>query len=315
MALKWQNPPLLLPLRKPLLFWPTKTHPLLYALDKQSPERVKLLLETGCDPNAGPERAMSPLFVVGDSPHSGPSFDRGFVFSREAALDMVRLVLAHGCDVHAERHDRQTPLFSLTKSGLHEAMEALVERGADTEVGPGPPDGSFMTTPFALACDVWRAPGELSLRASAAEKCATVRELIRIGVQLVPTPSAADFHGRGQLPESHLRDAAVQAPAPVVDGTFDAAPMPSIKLMKAAIKQAGLSVADLFEKPDVVKRYRLARRKNAPADYAAEYLRLADLVRFLGDNGGDDASATVAARKAAREPLIARFEETRPPLF
>ena len=140
-------------------------------------------------------------------------------------------------------------------------------------------------------------------------------------MRLVPTPPPPDFNGRCQLPEAHLREAAGQVPTPsslpppVIDNAYDAAPVPSIKLMKAAIKRAGLSTSDLFEKPDVVRRYRLARRKNAPADHAAEYLRLADLVRFLIDNGADDAGATVAARKAAREPLIARFEDTRPPLF
>jgi ATP-dependent DNA helicase PIF1 len=49
------------------------------------------------------------------------------------------------------------------------------------------------------------------------------------------------------------------------------APTPSIRDMKAAILQAGLGVADLVEKSDVVERYRqaLARRTNAGAPTAA----------------------------------------------
>ena len=50
-------------------------------------------------------------------------------------------------------------------------------------------------------------------------------------------------------------------------------PTPSIKEMKAAIVAAGLSVADLVEKADVVERYREALAKEAPKEAAARRRR------------------------------------------
>ena len=77
--------------------------------------------------------------------------------------------------------------------------------------------------------------------------------------------AAPSFATAGGVPAAP-RFASVPPPPAFVPASAPApAPAPSIRTMKAAIVAAGLSVADLVEKRDVVERYRQALAAARPA--------------------------------------------------
>ena len=112
--------------------------PLTLAIGANSLECTRLLLDAGCDPNAGNMGYASPFFCALSSS----------VGDRDKKIAIVRLLVEAGCNVNARCLDGATVLFGLAKASLHEVVEAVVARGADTEYGPGPPDGSYMMPPL-----------------------------------------------------------------------------------------------------------------------------------------------------------------------
>ena len=102
--------------------------PLTLAIGANSLECARLLLDAGCDPNAGSEGYASPLFFV---PNCG--------LGRDEKIALVRALVEAGCNVNVKALDGATALFDMSKAGLHEVLEAVVELGADMELGPGPP--------------------------------------------------------------------------------------------------------------------------------------------------------------------------------
>ena len=265
-------------------------------------ECTRLLLDAGCDPNAGNMGYASPFWCALTS-----------VDDRDKKIAIVRLLVEAGCNVNAKTLDGATVLFGLAKASLHEVVEAVVARGADTEYGPGPPDGSYMTPPLAFACAWNGMPPHLVARyggTALVDKIATVREMIRLGSKLVPRGAPSRNHPA--TPEAMLRRWATAAGPPhKADDLRTAVADLKIKDMRAIITRAGLSHGDCVEKSDLRARTREALEKTAPAN---ELLRLADLIDHLIEGGGDDAE-TREARQAARAPLIEAFEEARPALY
>lgn len=100
---------------------PKGTNALNHALDVPGLERTRLLLDHGADPNE----------VLG---HSGTSFHIAIGKGRELAL--LKLLVAHGADVHARRPDSRSPYQVAMQQGYHEAASWLAELGAATEVTP-----------------------------------------------------------------------------------------------------------------------------------------------------------------------------------
>ena len=273
------------------------------AIGANSLECTRLLLDAGCDPNAGNMGYASPFFCALSSS----------VGDRDKKIAIVRLLVEAGCNVNAKCLDGATVLFGLAKASLHEVVEAVVARGADTEYGPGPPDGSYMTPPLAFACAWNDMPPHLVAiygGTALADKIATVREMIRLGSKLVPRGAPSRKHHA--TPEAMLRRWATAAGPPhKADDLRTAVADLKIKDMRAIITRAGLSHGDCVEKSDLRARTCEALEKTAPAN---ELLRLADLMDHLIEGGGDDAE-TREARQAARAPLIEAFEEARPALY
>ena len=265
-------------------------------------ECARLLLDAGCDPDAGSVGYASPLFFV---PKCG--------LGRDEKIALVRLLVEAGCNVNVKALDGATALFDLTKAGLHEVLEAvIIERGADTELGPGPPSGSYMTPPLAFACAWSDMPPHIAARypSALADRIATVRALICLGSKLIPRGVPSRTHR--MTPEAMLRRWATAAGPPhKADALRTAVADLKIKDMRAIITRAGLSHGDCVEKSDLRARTREALEKTAPAN---ELLRLADLVDHLIEGGGDDAE-TREARQVVRAPLIEAFEEARPALY
>ena len=277
--------------------------PLTLAIGANSLECTRLLLDAGCDPNAGNMGYASPFFCALSSS----------VGDRDKKIAIVRLLVEAGCNVNARCLDGATVLFGLAKASLHEVVEAVVARGADTEYGPGPPDGSYMTPPLAFAC-AWNGmpPHLVALYGGTAlvDKIATVREMIRLGSKLVPRGVPSRKHPA--TPEAMLRRWATAAGPPhKADDLRTAVADLKIKDMRAIITRAGLSHGDCVEKSDLRARTCEALEKTAPAN---ELLRLADLIDHLIEGGGDDAE-TPEARQNVRAPLIEAFEEARPALY
>jgi ankyrin repeat protein len=100
---------------------PKGTNALNHALDFPGLERTRLLLDHGADPNE----------VLG---HNGTSFHIAIAKGRELAL--LKLLVAHGADVHARRPDGRSPYQVAMQQGHHEAAAYLAELGAATEVTP-----------------------------------------------------------------------------------------------------------------------------------------------------------------------------------
>ena len=201
--------------------------PLTLAIGANSLECTRLLLDAGCDPNAGNMGYASPFFCALTS-----------VDDRDKTIAIVRLLVEAGCNVNAKCLDGATVLFGLAKASLHEVVEAVVARGADTEYGPGPPDGSYMTPPLAFACAWNGMPPHLVARyggTALVDKIATVREMIRLGSKLVPRGAPSRNHPA--TPEAMLRRWATAAGPPhKADDLCTAVADLKIKDMRAIIR-------------------------------------------------------------------------------
>ena len=98
-------------------------------------ELLALLLAAGANVNAANKRSATPLHVAAREQYAA------------AATSTVRALLAAGARFEAEDDGRCRPLHNATMSANLDAVEALLERGADVHARDG--DG---TTPLDLAC-------------------------------------------------------------------------------------------------------------------------------------------------------------------
>ncbi len=88
-------------------------------------EVVQVLLEHGVDANARDVNNLTPLHVASSA------FFRGYdEFSGEAP-PIVRLLLQYGSDIHARDDQGRTPFMRATDIGYYDAMQLLLEHGAE----------------------------------------------------------------------------------------------------------------------------------------------------------------------------------------
>ena len=93
------------------------TNALAHALDTEDPAKVRLLLEH----DAGSEVAGSLLWAI----------------YRERSTEVLRLLIDHGADLHAEdRQNERTPYGLAWRMGRPDLCELLAELGTRREVGP-----------------------------------------------------------------------------------------------------------------------------------------------------------------------------------
>ncbi|MBK5291164.1 MAG: ankyrin repeat domain-containing protein, partial [Acidobacteriia bacterium] len=94
--------------------------PLMYAVLYAGADEVRLLLQSGADPNARNDAGATALmWAVTD-------------------LDKTRVLLAHGADVNARSDDGRTPLLIASRrSGAKEVVNLLLDRGANPSAKAG----------------------------------------------------------------------------------------------------------------------------------------------------------------------------------
>jgi ankyrin repeat protein len=82
---------------------------------------VQVLLEHGVDPNSRDAHNATPTHLASDSGYR----------SEEECLDVVRLLLQYGSDIHALDNGGQTAFMRATKEGRGRIMQLLLENGAE----------------------------------------------------------------------------------------------------------------------------------------------------------------------------------------
>ena len=83
---------------------------------------ARVLLEHCVDVNARDANNATPLHLA-----SCPKYESWV----EGCLDVARLLFRYGSDVHARDDEGQTPFMRATAKGCHEAMQLLLEHGAE----------------------------------------------------------------------------------------------------------------------------------------------------------------------------------------
>jgi ankyrin repeat protein/L-ascorbate metabolism protein UlaG (beta-lactamase superfamily) len=91
---------------------------------------VRILLESGADPNIADEAGRTPLFAV----------------NGENAAVITQLLVEHGAQVNIRNDENSTPLHAIANTGSVEAAELLVAKGADVNAMT-----DFGWTPLSMA--------------------------------------------------------------------------------------------------------------------------------------------------------------------
>lgn len=101
------------------------TYPIQFAMNNWDPEMVKLVIDTGADPNIDLGQGCTPLHEAIDCAIDGMIQNR-----REApypeALEIIKLLIESGADLHKKNQEGKTPLDSLnTYAATMEGFSAL----------------------------------------------------------------------------------------------------------------------------------------------------------------------------------------------
>jgi ankyrin repeat protein len=80
---------------------------------------VRVLLEHGVDPNARDAHNATPTHLASVPAWEGES------------LDVIRLLLQYGSNIHALDNEGQTAFMRATKKGRRRIMQLLLENGAE----------------------------------------------------------------------------------------------------------------------------------------------------------------------------------------
>jgi ankyrin repeat protein len=87
---------------------------------------VRELLEIGADPNPPGHTGFPPLIAALSCARAVPGAEQ-----RSDVVDLVRLLIAHGADPNQRGINDYTPLHMAVSVGSVEAIDALLEAGAD----------------------------------------------------------------------------------------------------------------------------------------------------------------------------------------
>ena len=117
--------------------------------DETAVRIAEALIQAGANVNAPPN--IPPTFVTGGTP-------LGLAAGR-TNVAMVRLLIAHGADVHA-RGRFDAPLHFAARSGNLEIAQALMEAGADLQAGNVNHEGDADNSPLHLA--IYHGHGDLA---------------------------------------------------------------------------------------------------------------------------------------------------------
>ena len=166
--------------------------PLMYAAAFGSIEELKLLLDTGADPNVKNSFGATALnCAAGDPMKSRMLIERGAdvnvqskqgrtplmeAANRDGNAGLVRLVLAKGGDVRAKSAQGDTALLLASQMGDVETMRLLIEKGADVNAAPA----SLGRTPLADAISSNHEEAVALLLASGANVNATIMADTRV---------------------------------------------------------------------------------------------------------------------------------------
>jgi ankyrin repeat protein len=144
----------------------------------------KIVLAAGADPNSAKNHRRSrPLHYAADGSLENPFWDP----KRQVA--MIRLLLKHGADLHAQDKNGATPLHRAVRTRCAEAVKCILEAGGDATVRNKP--GS---TPFHLAVQNTGRGGSGSERARAAQ-----REIIEAFLARGVSTNLKDANGKSVL--------------------------------------------------------------------------------------------------------------------
>jgi hypothetical protein len=136
-------------------------------------EIAQLLLQAGADPNAAQNgRRSTPLHYAADGCITGPTWDA----QRQVA--MLRCLLQHGANIHAQDKNGATPLHRAVRTRCAAAVKFLLGAGSDPTMRNKP--GS---TPFHLAVQNTGRGGSGAAAAIAAQR-EIIKQFISKGVSL-----------------------------------------------------------------------------------------------------------------------------------
>ncbi len=134
-------------------------------------EIIRLLLDSGADPNATANRRhSSPLHYAADGYIAGPAWDA------KRQVETIRLLLDAGADINAQDLNGATPLHRAVRTRCAAAVRCLLRAGGDRTLKNKP--GS---TPFHLAVQNTGRGGSGAPAAIAAQR-QIIEELLSFGV-------------------------------------------------------------------------------------------------------------------------------------
>jgi uncharacterized protein len=96
-------------------------------------EAAELLLDAGADPNVISRDGFLQIAPLGTAIATTPGIPQPSD-SEDAVLDLVRLLLERGADVHGRRGDGMTALHAACWRGLAQVAQELLDAGADPAI-------------------------------------------------------------------------------------------------------------------------------------------------------------------------------------
>ncbi|MCB1866219.1 MAG: ankyrin repeat domain-containing protein [Chromatiales bacterium] len=180
--------------------------PLLFAIENQDAQLLKMLLEAGADPNVANESGRRPLheavadlalarqlFKAGADPNITDRFDEPLLFSimNEGRPDLVEAFLEAGADANRPRSDGQTPLGFARDTGQTD-LEALLKRHGAVDGDASPAAPATATIAKLAAQPAGTAPHVPSLPRYAGANAMFEQDAIAIYVTSDPVPAVGE---------------------------------------------------------------------------------------------------------------------------